>query len=118
MADEKTDEKHAKERMAIPLDDIRNRIAQVVWFVCVAAALLLAVGALCIALKANQDNGLVEFVLDWADRVDLGVFSRVNGVWEADPGKNEAIKNALVNWGLGAIVWLVLGRIADRVIRP
>lgn len=118
MADEKTDEKHAKERMAIPLNDIRTRLAQAVWFVCVAAALLLAVGALCIALKANQNNGLVEFVLDWADNVDLTVFSRENGVWEADPGKNAEIKNALVNWGLGAIVWLVLGRIADRVIRP
>jgi len=26
--------------------------------------------------------------------------------------------NALVNWGLGAVAWLVIGRILDRIIRP
>ena len=47
-----------------------------VWVVCVVAALFLAAGALCIALKANPDNALVKFILDTADKLDLGVFSR------------------------------------------
>ena len=33
-------------------------------------------------------------------------------------GENAETKNALFNWGLGAVVWLVVGRILERVIRP
>ena len=95
----------------------RVRLAQVVWLVFVIAALFLAVGALCIALDANRDNGLVKFVLDGANAVDLGIFSRDNGIKQF-AGANADTKNALFNWGLGAIAWLVVGRIAERVIRP
>lgn len=96
---------------------VRNKIAQVVWLLCVIAALLLAVGALFVALNANPENGLVSFVLDGANAVDLGVFSMNDGIKEFT-GANADTKNALFNWGLGAIFWLVLGRILDRIIRP
>jgi uncharacterized membrane protein len=96
---------------------VRVRVAQVVWLVCVVAALFLAVGALCIALGANRDNGLVRFVLDGANLADLQLFSRTNGIKEFT-GDNADTKNALLNWGLGAIAWLVVGRILDRIIRP
>jgi hypothetical protein len=96
---------------------IRTRVAQVVWLVCVLAALVLALGALCIALDFNQDNTLVKAILDAADAVDLGVFSRTDGVKQFS-GENRETLNALVNWGLAAIVWLVVGRILDRIIRP
>jgi hypothetical protein len=99
------------------LTTIRTRIAQVVWLVFVLCALVLAVGALLVALDANVDNPLVEFVLDGADAVDLGVFSRENGIKEF-AGDNADTKNALFNWGIGAIAYLVVGRIVDRVIRP
>lgn len=95
----------------------RVRLAQVVWLVFVVAALFLAVGALCVALGANRDNGLVKFVLDGANAVDLGIFSRHNGIKEFT-GSNADTKNALFNWGLGAIAWLVVGRILERVVRP
>jgi hypothetical protein len=91
---------------------LRARLAQVVF-----AALFLAVGALCVALDANTDNALVKFVLDGANAVDLGIFSRDNGIKEFT-GENAATKNALFNWGLGAIAWLVVGRIVERIIRP
>ena len=94
----------------------RKILGQVVWVVFLVAALFLAVGALLVALEANEDNALVKFVLDVADVVDLGVFSRRNGVMEFDPP--DGAKNALVNWGLGAVVWLVVGRILDRIIKP
>ena len=55
---------------------VRTRVAQVVWVLCVAAAVVLAAGALCIALKANPDNALVKLILQTADKLDLGVFSR------------------------------------------
>lgn len=97
----------------------RTRVAQVVWLACVVAALVLGIGALCIALKANADNGLVTFVKDTADRLDLGVFSRKHGVAHFSGHDHSATtKNALVNWGLAAAVWLVAGRILDKVVRP
>lgn len=96
---------------------VRTRVATVVWAVFVLLAMVLAVGALLIAIGANRDNGLVQFVLDLADGVDLGVFSRENGIREFD-GSNAETKNALFNWGLGAVAYLVVGRLLERVIKP
>jgi len=96
---------------------VRTLLAQVIWAVCSIAALFLALGALFIAFKANTDNALVKFVLDVADRLDLGVFDRNDGVKQWT-GENAETKNALFNWGLGALVWLIGGRILDRLVRP
>ncbi|WP_307816582.1 hypothetical protein [Nocardioides limicola] len=114
-----TDEKTTGGRRTPDIDVavLRAKIAQVVWVVCVVLALFLAVGALCIALGANENNGLVSFVLSMADTAGLGVFSLEDGIKTFD-GENAEIKNALFNWGLGAIFWLILGRVLDRVIRP
>lgn len=96
---------------------VRVVVAQVIWLLFLVAALFLAVGALLIAVDANQKNDLVQFVLDGADRVDLGIFSKDNGIKEFS-GSNAETKNALFNWGIGAVVWLVVGRVLDRLIRP
>ena len=96
---------------------IRAKMAQLLWLVCALAALLLAVGALLVALDANQKNDLVDFVLRAADFVDLGVFSREDGI-KRFRGQGADVKNALFNWGLGAIAWLVVGRILDRIVKP
>ena len=96
---------------------LRTRFAQVVWTAAVVCALFLAVGALLIALKANTGNALVRFVLDVADALDLQVFSRHNGVFKMT-GTDAVTKNALANWGLAAVAYLVVGRIVDRVVRP
>ena len=98
---------------------VRTRIAQVVWVVCAVFALVLAVAALCIALKANPHNGLVKFCIDRADQLDFGVFSRTQGVahW-AGHTHAATTKNALVNWGLAAVVWLVIGKVVERLVRP
>jgi hypothetical protein len=96
---------------------VRTRVAQVVWLLFVVAALFLAVGALCVALGANKGNGLVKFVLDGANFFDLDVFSRKNGI-KTFGGGGAATKNALFNWGIGAVLYLVVGRIVERVIRP
>ncbi len=58
---------------------VRARLAQLVWLVCVLCALVLALGALLVALEANTDNALVVFIKDAADAVDLGVFYRGDG---------------------------------------
>jgi hypothetical protein len=95
---------------------VRSRLAALIWLVAVICALFLAVGALLIALNANQDNSVVAFVLDGADLLD-GPFSRDNGPFTFD-GKDAETKSALVNWGLAAVVYLVIGKILDRIIRP
>jgi hypothetical protein len=101
------------------VNTVRARVAQVVWIVCVLAALVLAIGALCIALKANASNDLVKFFIDTADKLDFGVFSRHDGVFHWQGHSHAAMtKNALVNWGLAAVVWLIGGRILERIIRP
>ena len=96
---------------------IRARLAQIIWLLAALAALVLAVGALLIALDANRSNALVEFVLRTADVLDLGVFSRKDGIKQFD-GQGAQVKNALLNWGLGAIAWLVVGRVLDRIVKP
>ncbi|MDZ5662476.1 hypothetical protein SFC79_11945 [Nocardioides sp. S-58] len=96
---------------------IRATVAQLVWLACALAALVLALGALLIALDANTSNELVALVLNAAAFVDLGVFSRSDGIKEFR-GQGAEVKNALLNWGLGAVAWLVLGRVLDRIIRP
>jgi hypothetical protein len=119
---ETTDQPKAKRtaQVGATVTLVRSRVAQVIWIVCVVAALVLAVGALCIALKANPSNGLVKFFVDTADKLDLGVFSRgKDGVAHFKGHTHTAdTKNALVNWGLAAVVWLVGGRIVERVVRP
>ena len=117
MAKEYIKDKGTGARAKDAVDKGRTRVAQLVWLVCVVCAILLAVGALLIALDARRGNELVSFVLQAADAVDLGVFERNAGVFDFT-GEGAEVKNALVNWGLAAVAWLVVGRILDRIIRP
>ena len=96
---------------------VRTRVAQVVWLLFVVAALFLAIGALFIALDFNRDNALVAFVLDGADFFDLDIFSRTDGIKQFS-GEGAETKNALLNWGIAAVAYLVVGRILERLIRP
>ncbi len=100
----------------IDLFEIREIGARVVWVVAAVCAVILLLGALLIALKANPDNGIREFVVGFADRID-GPFTRVNGLFTFD-GKNAAIKSALANWGIAAVVYAVVGKALQRIIRP
>ncbi|NYG55489.1 hypothetical protein [Nocardioides perillae] len=98
---------------------VRTRVAQLLWLVAVVAALFLAVGALLVALDANEANDLVDFVVSGAGVVDLGIFSREAGEGIFDfSGDNADTKRALVNWGIGAVAWLVVGKLVERVVQP
>ena len=83
-----------------------------------AGGLLLAVGR-----AADRAGRQPEATTSWtsscgaADFVDLGVFSREDGIKQFR-GQGAEVKNALFNWGLGAIAWLVVGRILDRIVKP
>ena len=114
---DKSDKSEKAGRSGSRTTAVRSRVAQVVWLLFVLAAVFLAAGALCIALDLNKDNPLVAFVLGGADAVDLGIFSRKGGIKEFS-GDGADTKSALFNWGLGAVAWLVVGRIVERLIKP
>jgi hypothetical protein len=98
-------------KLAAGANALRDRLASLVWLVAVVCALFLAVGALLVALEMNQQNAIVSFVLDTAHKLDLGVFKKFTG-------SGAATKSALTNWGIAAVIYLVVGKILDRIIRP
>ena len=95
----------------------RDTVARTVWIVCVTLALVLAAAAFSYALEANEDNGLVQAVRDLANTFDLGFFDLDNPV-KAFDDPNGAVKTALFNYGIACVVYLMAGRILERLIRP
>ena len=102
-------------------DAIRNRVASLVWIVAVACAVVLALAAVLIALQDNvkSNNVIVEWLTTMSNVV-AGPFGETSGnsfrggIFNLD----STPKEALANWGVAAVIYLVLGRIADRIIRP
>lgn len=99
-------------------DRLRETMAQILRVVFLLFSVVLALGAFLVAAHDNvsQDNALVKFVLDFADAID-GPFSRKNGIFEFH-GENAATKDAVVNWGIAAIVYLAIGRYLQRLLAP
>jgi hypothetical protein len=93
-------------------DALRDRVASVVWMIAVLCAMVLGLGALLISLDANPDNSMVQYVTDAAKRLD-GPFADVFQL----EGANARTKTRLVNWGLAALAYLIVGRVLDRIIR-
>jgi hypothetical protein len=102
-------------------DAVRSRIASVVWIVAVVCAVILALAAVLIALQDNVKSGnpIVEWLTS-VSNVIAGPFGDVEGnafsggVFNLD----STPKEALANWGVAAVLYLVAGRVLDRVIRP
>lgn len=102
---------------ALNVARLRDSAARVVWIICVTLALVLAAAAFSYALEANEDNELVQAVRDLANTFDLGFFDLDNPVKEfADP--NGSVKTALFNYGIACVVYLMVGRILERLLRP
>lgn len=104
-------------KVADGMNEVRRRAAPLIWIVFGLLAAVLVVGALLIALDANTSNSGVEFVLNTADSLDLGIFSRTDGIFTFD-GENAESKAALVNWGLAALVYVVVGKVLQRIMEP
>ena len=98
-------------------DKIRIIVARVVWGIFLVFGLVMAGAALLIALEANEKNSLVDFVRGFAQAIDLGIFDLHNPIREFT-GENGETKEALLSYGLGAVFYLVVGRILERVIQP
>ena len=99
---------------------IRNAVATAVWLIAVVCAVLLAIGALFVVLDFNRGNGLVKFFIDAADNVNiLGTLKEFKPDGKGDAARHSAeVKNVLVNWGICAVVYLVVGKVVERVVRP
>ena len=99
-------------------DQLRDTMARILRVVFLLFSVVLALGAFLVAARDNvsQDNELVKFVLNFADVID-GPFSRKNGILEFH-GQNAETKDAVVNWGIAAIVYLAIGRYLQRLLAP
>jgi hypothetical protein len=117
MADKST-EKSAATGANLAVARVRGIVARVVWVACLVLALVLAAAAFSFALEANERNDLVQLVRDLADAFDLGFFDLDNPVKRFTDPENGAVKTALFNYGIAAVVYLVAGRLLERVIRP
>ena len=105
-------------RHGVTQNAIRAKVARAVQIVFAVLAAILALGAVLVVLRSNinEGNTIVKFITDVADAVS-GPFSRDNGIFDFT-GKNSVAKNALLNWGIAAIVYLVIGRLLAGVIGP
>ena len=107
-----------KNRYNVAQTKVRQQAARAVRILFTALAVILALGAILVVLRGsiNEQNAIVQFITDVADAVS-GPFSLNNGIFDFS-GKNAVAKNALANWGIAAIVYLVIGRVLSNAIAP
>ncbi len=97
---------------------LRNVAASAIWVAAVLCALTLAVGALLIALNFNRDNAIVNLITQAADTIDFGEFKQFEAGKSKASQESALVKSVMVNWGIAAIIYLVIGKVADRLLRP
>jgi len=97
---------------------VRAKAARIVHIVFGVLATILALGAVLVVLRnnINENNSIVELITNVADAIS-GPFSRDDGIFSFT-GKNAESKNALLNWGIAAIVYLLIGRFLANAIAP
>lgn len=106
-------EQHERE-----IAQLRATMAAIVKLVFTLVAVVLALAAVLVAVGryVSTDNALVRLVLDLAGVFD-GPFSKDDGIF-AFTGTNAEKLDAVTNWGLGAIVYMVIGNVLRRLLRP
>jgi hypothetical protein len=90
--------------------DARRALARLISIVASVVVLLIVIGILIIVLEANPGNDLVSFVTDVAETL-VGPFENL---FNLDDRKADVA----VNWGIAAVVYLVLGRILAGIAAP
>ena len=101
------------------VNTVRGYLATAIWVLAVLAAVILAAGALVIVLDFNEDNGVVSFFRETADNINfLGELKSFDAGKSAESKQDALVKTVLVNWGICAVVYLVVGKLLERIIRP
>jgi hypothetical protein len=97
---------------------LRQNMGAIVKIVFTALAALLALGALLVAGGSviSPENSLVKLVWHLVNVFD-GPFAKDNGIFTFD-GANADKLDAVVNWGLGAVVYMAIGNFLRALIRP
>ena len=114
-----TDESSSnKQKFTAAQAAVRDQAARAVRIIFGVLAAILALGAVLVVLgdSINGSNSIVKFIEDTADNIS-GPFSKDNGIFQFS-GKNAVKKDALLNWGIAAIVYLVIGRVVANLIAP
>lgn len=98
------------------LTALRLRLATIVKVVFGFFAVILALGALLVVFgrSVSVENPVVQFIWNFADAID-GPFGRTDGIFAFD-GENGPKLDALVNWGLAAIIYLIIGNALRRLL--
>lgn len=90
-------------------DKFVGMLAAVVRWVCLIFALVLVLHIIFTVAEANPKNGIVEFVGSVADNLTLGM----GDLFQPEDPKTQV----LVNYGIAAVVWLVISAVGAAIIR-
>ncbi len=85
--------------------------AAVVGVVGLLCSVILAGGTLLIALGADHDSGIVGVIADVCDVLA----GPLKGLFTFS-GSNAYLKTALVTWGLGSMIYLLVGRLLQSLL--
>lgn len=88
----------------------RRVLARVISVITTIVVLLIVAGILLIVLAANPSNDIVSFITDVGETL-VGPFENL---FNLDDRKAEVA----VNWGIAAVVYLVIGRILAGIAAP
>lgn len=87
---------------------VRNKVAAVIWLLAVLCAAVLAIGALLVAFEANPGNAVYQWFTDSAETLA----GPLDNLFRFD----DEAKHTLVNWGIAALAYLVVGKLVSRII--
>lgn len=88
----------------------RRGLSRAISIVTAVVVLVIVAGILLVVLEANPDNDLVSLINDVAEAL-VGPFENL---FTLDERKTEVA----VNWGIAALVYLVVGRILAAIAAP
>ncbi|WP_037361376.1 hypothetical protein [Amycolatopsis orientalis] len=113
---EQAQETEAKARpQRTPVDWGRTReravsfLASLVRWAGLLFAAVLVLHVIFVIGEANQGNGIVSFVRNWADGLSLGFKDLFT--------PSDAKLRVLVNYGIAAVFWLIVSGILAKIIR-
>lgn len=94
---------------------VRAVAAHVVWVASAAVAVCLAVAALLVGLRVDEES-VFGTPVRWAGWLDLPRVGRGQDVLSDVVG--DAVHQTVIAWGGAALVWLVVGLVVTLALRP
>ena len=84
-------------------------VARIVWLAAVLVAVVIVAGIAFVVLKANMDNSIVSWIHD-AAKFLVGPF---DGIFKPHDHRLAVA----INWGIAALVYLLVARLVVRLLR-